>query len=203
MEKRRLAPLPAPAMRTAAPRTPARGRWVGLALAVALAGFPASAGAIILYQTGVGYRQPEFFIYHGDDLVPKPIDVTNSSAVLCPAPGTPNSLCGRFDLRGGPQRGPAVPAFRRPRQADGRRSDVSRDRSVRRHEDLRSPPSGDTSPTAPRAAFYFGLSGTVSKTASNPNVEVTAFSRRRCRPGAVAACSASGRPTARRTRPLR
>jgi hypothetical protein len=68
------------------------------ALAIALVTCPVSASAVILYETGVGFRQPEFFIYHGLDLVPKPIDITEFSfgGALCPAPGTPNYLCGRL-----------------------------------------------------------------------------------------------------------
>ena len=39
-------------------RAPARGR----SSCVALATFPAPASAVILYETGVGFRQPEFFV---------------------------------------------------------------------------------------------------------------------------------------------
>jgi hypothetical protein len=155
-----------------APGTTTRRCWVGLALAVVLAGFPASAGAIIFYQTGVGYRQPEFFIYHGDDLVPKPIDVTIGG---CPAPGTPNALCGRLISEAGINGGRL---FLRS-GARYTRTDVDpmfRESAAYADTRIWITSVGGYVGSAPGAAFYFGLHGTLSKTTSDSSVLIQSFS---------------------------
>ena len=126
---------------------------VAIALAVALGTFPASAGAIIFYQTGVGYRQPEFFIYHGDDLVPKPIDVTIGG---CPAPGTPNALCGRLISEAGINGGRL---FLRS-GARFKRTDVDPmflESAAYADTRITITSMGGYVGSAPMAAFYFGL----------------------------------------------
>jgi hypothetical protein len=165
------------AMHRAASRTPAGWRGFGVALAVALVTFPVSSSAAILYETGVGFRQPEFFIYHGLALEPTPIDITEFSfgGALCPAPGTPNYLCGRLLSEAGNNGGRlflrSAARFKRT-DADPMFSETAAYADTR----ISITSMGGYVGTAPKAAFYFGLSGTVSKTASDPAVVTQAFS---------------------------
>jgi len=145
---------------------------------MALATFPASASAIILYQTGVGFRQPEFFIYHGDDPVPKPIDISEFSfgGALCPAPGTHNYLCGRLRSEAGINGGRL---FLRSGVRFKRTDADPMFPETAAYADTRitiTSIGGYVGGTATRAAFYFGLSGTLSKTTSDASVPIQAFS---------------------------
>jgi hypothetical protein len=170
-----------PAIRTAAlehaPRLRATRALLGIALAVALAHVPVSADAVILYQAGVGFRQPEFFVYEGDQLEPQKIDLPEFSfgGSLCPAPGTPNFLCGRLLSEAGNSGGRlflrSTARFKRTNAAD-----TTPETAAYADTRITITEMGGYVGTAPAAAFYFGLSGTLSKTASHPNVVVQAFS---------------------------
>lgn len=161
----------------AALRTPARRRGFGIALAVALATFPVSASSVIFYTVGVGFRQPEFFVLD-EDVVPQSIDISEFSfgGALCPAPGTPNYLCGRLLSEAGNNGGRlflrSAARFKRT-DADPMFGETAAYADTKIWINSMSGYVGG----APGAAFYFGLSGTVSKTTSNSDVLVQAFSR--------------------------
>jgi len=173
--------MPTPQVTTsipgAAPRTRARRRGFGIALAVALAIFPAPARAIILYTVGVGFRQPEFFV-NDEDVVPTSIDISEFSfgGALCPAPGTPNYLCGRLLSEAGNNGGRlflrSTARFERT-DADPMFGETAAYADTK----ITITSMGGYVGGAPGAAFYFGLSGTLSKTTSDAAVVVQAFSR--------------------------
>jgi|GEM_PF-5519504 len=164
------APHEAP-RRARAPR-----RAAGLALASALALLPAPAGATILYTVGVGFRQPAFFV-QDEDVVPQSIDISEFSfgGALCPAPGTPNYLCGRLLSEAGRAGGRlylrSLARFERTDAAAG-----SPETAAYADSRILITSVGGYVGTPPAAAFYFGLSGTLSKTTSDPGVTVEAFS---------------------------
>lgn len=155
-----------------------RRRGLGFALTVVLLALPASASAIISYEVGVGFRQPEFFINDGG-IEPASIDISEFSfgGALCPAPGTPNYLCGRLLAEAGNNGGRlflrTVARFERT-DADP----VFRETAAYATATIQMGPMGGyaAGTAAPRAAFYFGLTGTLSKTTTDPAVVIQAFS---------------------------
>ncbi len=153
-----------------------RRRGLGLTLAVLLLSLPAPARAVIFYQTGVGFRSPEFFIYHGDAFVPDPIDISQFSfgGALCPAPGTPNYLCGRLVSEAGNNGGRL---FLRSAARFKRTNADPMFRETAAYADTRITITALTGyvGTPPGAAFYFGLSGIRSATTTNANVLTQAF----------------------------
>lgn len=156
-------------------------RRFGLVLACALAVVPLPARAVIFYSGAVGARQPAFDVFEGDQLDPVKIDIAQYShggTSLCPAPGTPDFLCGRLLAEAGVSGGRlflrSVARFQRT-DADGGRPETAAyaDTTIWITE-----MGGWVAPgPAPFAAFYFGLSGTLSKSANGANVTVEAFSR--------------------------
>ena len=147
-----------------------------LLIVAALTALPAAAHATILYDTGVGFRQPEVFIFHGQSTTPQPINLPTFSFGfgLCPAVGTHDFLCGRLVSDAGISNG----RFFLKSAARFKHTDAD----VNHHEtaayaDTTIEVSGLTGyvGTAPGAAFYFGLSGQRSATTNNGNVMIQAF----------------------------
>jgi hypothetical protein len=147
-------------------------------LALALLGcLVSSARAIVLFEAGAGFRQPELFdLNQGID--PQKVDFGEFSfgGALCPAPGTPNFLC--------------ASVLSEATVEGGRLLLRSKARIKRTNAAMTSPESaayadtritvteiGGYAATAPKAAFYFGLSGTLVKTGGAAGVGLAAFSR--------------------------
>jgi hypothetical protein len=146
-------------------------------LAIVLLGCLASpARALVLFEAGAGFRQPELFdLKQGLD--PQKIDFGEFSfgGALCPAPGTPNFLCASVLSEAG--------------NNGGRLFLKSKARIKRTNAAMTSPETaayadsrlliteiGGYAATAPKAAFYFGLSGTLTKTGGAAGVTLQAFS---------------------------
>jgi hypothetical protein len=145
------------------------------ALAVLLVSVPAPASAIIFYEVGVGFRQPELFIFH-QDTVPRSIDTGEFTfgGALCPAPGTPNYLCGRLRSEAGNNGGRLfLRSGARFERTDA--DPMFRETAAYADTKITITSIGGYAGTAPLAAFYFGLGGTLSKTASDANVNIQAF----------------------------
>jgi hypothetical protein len=145
-------------------------------LALALLGALASpSDAIILYEAGAGFGQPGFFDLK-QDITPRKIDVSEFSwsGALCPAPGTPNFLCGSLLSEAGIEGGRLV---LRSKTRIERTNASSTFPEAAAYADSRLFVSevGGYAGTAPKAAFYLGLSGQLSKTATNGDVSVYAF----------------------------
>jgi hypothetical protein len=143
---------------------------LGIALAVLLVTFPAPASAVIFYEVGVGYRQPEFFLFH-QDTVPRSIDTPIGG---CPAPGTADGLCGHLRSEAGNNGGRL---FLRS-GARFKRTNVDPmhgESAAYADTKITITAMGGYVGTAPLAAFYFGLGGTLSTAATDPNVLLQAF----------------------------
>jgi hypothetical protein len=152
-----------------------------LALACALALVPLPAGAVIFYSVSVGARQPEFFTFMLDRTEPQKIDISEFSygGSLCPAPGTPDFLCGRLYSEAGNNGGRLF--LRSAVSLKRTDADPSVHPEVAGYADTTiwiSEMGGWVAPgPAPFAAFYFGLSGTLVQSSTSGTAAVGAFAR--------------------------
>ena len=145
-------------------------------IVAALTALPVTARAFIEYDTGVGFRQPEFFIFHGQSLTPQPINIQNFSfgGALCPAVGTHNYLCGSLVSDAGISNGRLfLKSGARFKRTD---ADVNHLETAA-YADTTIQIYGLTGyvSMAPGAAFYFGLGGQRSATTNDGNVTIQAF----------------------------
>jgi hypothetical protein len=147
-------------------------------LAIALLGCLASpARAVVLFEAGAGFRQPELFdLKQGID--PQKIDFGEFSfgGALCPAPGTPNFLCASV-LSESTVEGGRLLVRSKARIKRTNAASTSPETAAYADTRLTVTEIGGYASTAPKAAFYFGLSGTLTKTGGAPGVILQAFSR--------------------------
>jgi hypothetical protein len=147
-------------------------------VALALLGCLVSpARAVVFFDAGAGFRQPELFgLKQGLD--PQKVDFGEFSfnGALCPAPGTPNFLCASVlseaTIEGGR-------LLLRSKARIKRTNAASTSPETAAYADTRITVTeiGGYASTAPKAAFYFGLSGTLTKTGGGAGVTLQAFSR--------------------------
>jgi len=136
-----------------------------------------TASAIILYDVGVGFRQNGFNIFRGQRTDPQEILVGEFSygGALCPAPGTPNFLCGRLHSQGG------LNGSRLFLKSEARlkRTDAqgpNHEYAAYADTVIWVPSLGTNSAaTGTGAYFFFGLQGMTAKSTNNPAVTVQAF----------------------------
>jgi hypothetical protein len=155
-------------------------------LALALLGALVSpARAAILFDAGAGFRQPELFDLNQGN-TPQKVDFGEFSfgGALCPAAGTPNFLCASVlseaTIEGGRLLLRSKARIKRTNAASGNPETAA-------YADTRIAVTeiGGYAATAPKAAFYFGLSGTLTKTGGAPGVVLQAFSQARLQAGST------------------
>jgi len=151
-----------------------------LVLAIAVFGtaaLPTSADALIFYEVGAGFRQPELFDFK-EDIVPQKIDFGEFSfgGALCPAPGTPNFLCASVLSEAGNNGGRL---FLRSKARIKRTNADPMFGETAAYADtvIEITEMGGYVGTPPKVAFYFGLSGTLQKTTTSGAVTVQAFAQ--------------------------
>ena len=148
-------------------------------LALALLGCLASpARAIVLFEAGAGFRQPELFdLKQGID--PQKVDFGEFSfgGALCPAPGTPNFLCASVLSEATVEGGRLLLRSKARIKRTNAASSTSPEAAAYADTRISVTEIGGYAATAPKAAFYFGLSGTLTKTGGAPGVTLVASSR--------------------------
>ena len=157
---------------------PRRLLRTALAMATILLALPSLAPAIVLYQAGAGFRQPEFDLFRGDDLTPALEEATNFSygGALCPTPGTPDFLCASVKGQAGISNGAVfLKALARMKRTNASAAHPETAAYAFARVTITQVGGYVFSGTAPGAVFYFGLHGTISESESDPNVPLQAF----------------------------
>lgn len=134
---------------------------------------PAVARAA-LFEVTTGFRQNGFTINGHGEPATADSGFFSYGGALCPAPGTPNFLCGRIRGFSGFEGGRIVLRA----EARLKRSDANATSpELAAYSDVRafSGPIGGYTATAPGAYFVFGLGGTLVNTKTDPDVSTAAF----------------------------
>jgi hypothetical protein len=142
-----------------------------------LACIASPARAVILFEAGAGFRQPELFdLNQGSE--PQKVDFGEFSfgGALCPAPGTPDFLCASV-LSEATVEGGRLLLRSKARIERTNASMTHPETAAYADSRLTITEVGGYAATAPKAAFYFGLSGTLTKTGGAAGVTLQAFSR--------------------------
>jgi hypothetical protein len=138
----------------------------------------APAGAAILYDAGAGFRTPGFNLLE-QGIEPQKAEVTEFSfgGALCPAAGTPDFLCGSVlseaTIEGGRLLLRSKARFKRTNASSSTHPETAAYADTR----ITVTEIGGYAATAPKAVFYFGMSGTLEKAGGAAGVTLQAFSR--------------------------